>query len=79
MAKTKVVLNSKGVQELMKSPEMQGVLQEYANNAVSSLGKGYEASLYIGKTRANVSVGAVSKEAQRENRKNNSIIKAVFS
>lgn len=79
MAKTKVVLNSKGVQELMKSPEMQGVLQEYANNAVSYLGKGYEASLYIGKTRANVSVGAVSKEAQRENRKNNSIIKAVFS
>lgn len=79
MAKTKVVLNSKGVQDLMKSEEMQAVLQEQADRTLSILGKGYEASLYIGKTRANVSVGAVSKEAQKENRKNNSIIKAVFS
>lgn len=79
MAKTKITIDNKGLQELMKSKEMNGVLMECASKSLQKLGAGYEASEYTGKSRSNVSVYAVTKDAQKENLENNSILKAVFS
>ena len=78
MAKVRFELNKNGVKELMQSADMQSVLKEYANAAVGRLGEGYEVSTYVGSTRANAEVAAVSYAAKSENLKDNSILKAVF-
>lgn len=70
-------LNKAGVRELLLSDDMMKVCDKYANNAVSRLGDGYEASTYHGKTRVNASVMAVTDKARKENLETNSILKAV--
>lgn len=79
MSNVKVVLNSSGVRELMKSPEMAQVCKEYADSAVARLGKGYSSMVYTGKTRVNASVHADTYKARKDNLDNNSIMKAVYS
>lgn len=78
MAKVKFELNRSGVRELMKSKEMEKVVNEYANSALGRLGEGYEVSTYSGLTRVNAEVSAETFAAKRENLKSNTIIKAVF-
>ena len=75
--KVKFELNRAGVAELMKSPEMQGVLNDYANNALARLGGGYEKSEHVGARRANVSISAETFKARRDNLKNNTILRAL--
>mgnify|MGYP007092153529 FL=1 len=70
-------LNKAGVRELLLSNDMMKVCDKYANNAVSRLGDGYEASTYHGKNRVNASVIAVTDKARKENLETNSILKAV--
>ena len=77
MADFKFELNTAGVRELLQSSEMMSICEQYANNAVAALGDGYEMSTYVGKTRVNASVMAVSYAAKKENLENNSILKAV--
>ena len=77
MGKFRFELNSEGVKELLRGNDMQAICREYADNAVSSLGDGYEATTHVGRTRCNASVIATTYEARRENAKNNSILKAV--
>ena len=77
MAKLRVVLNSKGVRELLRSPQMLQICLEHANKALSRLGPGYEVSGYTGKGRVNASVRAETFEARRENAQNNTILKAL--
>ena len=77
MNKYKFELNREGVSQLMKSEEMQGIIIEYANSALQSLGDGYDQKLHIGKTRANVNVFADSYKAKLDNNKHNTILKAV--
>jgi len=77
MADFRFELNTAGVRELLQSSEMMAVCEQYANNAVASLGDGYEASTYVGKTRVNASVMAVTYAAKKENLETNSILKAV--
>ena len=79
MSNLKVELNSAGVIEMMKSPEMQAICAEHANAALSNLGSGYAATTMVGKTRCNAEVAAVTKKARDENAKNNTILKAVRS
>lgn len=78
MAKVRVVLNTEGVRDLLRSKEMMDVCQEYANNALGKLGDGYEVTTHTGSNRVNAEVAAVTYDAKKENLKNNSIIKAVF-
>lgn len=75
--KVKFVLNRSGVRELLRSSEMMGVCSKYANQALSSLGGGYEVNTYVGKNRVNAEVAAVSASARRENMENNTILKAI--
>lgn len=71
--------NKAGVRELLKSPEMRSILEEYGNEAVSRLGSGYEA--IPGDTgssvRAKCKVQATTYATRRDNLKNNTILKAV--
>lgn len=80
MAKFK--LNRQGVRELMKSPEMQVVLnkkaQEVAKIANTSA-SGYVVDTYTGKTRANASVYAKTSKARKDNYKNNTLLKSLGS
>ena len=79
MSKTKIVLNKKGVRELLRSQEMMNVCASYAKKAVQKLGDGYEVSNHVGKNRVNSSVRTVTSEAVKENMENNTILKAVGS
>lgn len=77
MARMLFKLNYEGVGQLLKSREMQNVLNAYASGMVSRAGSGYEAETFIGFDRAHVIVRAATPEAARENSENNTLLKAV--
>lgn len=77
MANFKFELNQSGVRELLQSSEMMAICKGYADNALASLGDGYEVSTYVGKSRVNASVIATTYAAKKENSETNSILKAV--
>lgn len=79
MSKTKFKLNRSGVADLMKSAEMQGVLEDHATAIRNRCGDGYEQDIYVGKNRANAMVAATSYKAKKDNSKNNTLLKAVRS
>ena len=73
----KIELNSAGVRELLKSPEMQALLKERASEVAGRAGAGYDSDVFVGRNRANASVFATTKKAQRDNLKNNTILKSL--
>ena len=73
----RIELNSKGVQGLLKSQEMMDMCIKKANEARSKLGDGYEVTSMMGKTRVNASIAAVTRKAKKDNKENNSILKAL--
>lgn len=73
----KVVLNTSGVRELLRSNEMMTICEEQANHALNKLGPGYEVTTHIGRRRVNASIGTATYEAMRDNSQNNSILKAL--
>ena len=77
MAKVEVVLNSAGIIELMKSAEMVACCKAYAQQVANRAGEGYEVNTHIGPTRWNAEVKAETKQAYRENMKNNTLLKAL--
>ena len=77
MAKVKFKLNRAGVGQLLKSAEMQNVLNSYASASLSRLGEGYETETFVGFDRAHAIVKAATPEARRENSENNTLLKAV--
>lgn len=70
-------LNREGVAELMKSEEMQNILNGYAEGIASRAGEGYGTSSHVGKTRANANVFPETFEANRDNLENNTLLKAM--
>ena len=77
MAKIRIELNRAGVREMMRSAEMQSVLEEAASPVMARLGAGYGQDSRVGKNRCNVSIHADSAEAKRDNMENNTLLKAV--
>lgn len=77
MSKLEFELYRAGVSELMKSKEMQKVLERHATKTRNKAGRGYEQDLYVGRNRANARVWAETKEAQSDNYKNNTLLKSV--
>ena len=73
----KVVLNSEGVRELLRSEAMMKVCKDYANAALGRLGGGYEVTTHVGKNRVNAEVAAATFKARKDNRENNSILKSL--
>lgn len=77
MSNFKLKLNSKGVRDMLRSQEMQAMLRERAEAIRGRAGDGYEVSTMAGKTRANASVKASTVKAIIDNKKNNTLLKAV--
>lgn len=73
----RIELNGEGVRELLRSSEMMSVCKEHARQIAARAGSGYAVSTYTGKTRVNASVYAATEEANRDNLKNNTLLKAV--
>ena len=81
-----VEINYKGLLELFRSDEMQGICVEAAE-AVADAARGmagideggYNVSEYRGPHRAGAAVWCNSLEARRDNSKNNTLLKAVGS
>lgn len=75
--KVKIVLNSAGIKELLKSSKMAAICQDAAGAYMSRLPPGYEiiGGAYAGKTRVNVSVGPVTDEAKLDNLENNTMLR----
>ena len=70
-------LNKSGVRELLQSEEIGEVLAEQARTIRDRCGSGYEMDTYVVKNRRNAMVWAKSARAKRDNKKNNTILKAV--
>lgn len=77
-SKVKFKLNLAGLNELMKSEEMQSVLDSHASRIASAAGAGYEAeAAHPIQFIAIASVRAETQAAQRDNLKNNTLLKAI--
>lgn len=77
MSKVKFVLNLPGLNELMKSGEMQAALNSAARQIAGSAGDGYEVeTAHPISFVAIASVRAATSAARRENSETNSLLKA---
>lgn len=77
MGKFRFELFRNGVFELMRSAEMQAVLQEHAEKVKQRAGDGYEMDTYVGPHRANCMIFANTADAWRDNLENNTLLKAL--
>lgn len=77
MSLVKFELNSSGVRQLLQSAEVRAVCEGAAGQALRTLGPGYTTDTRTGRNRIRVEVRPETPEAHRENRKNNSVLKAV--
>lgn len=77
MSKFKFELNRSGVRELLRSDEMQSLLNEKATGIRNRCGDGFDQDVMVGRNRANAMVWADSFTAKRKNLKENTILKAV--
>lgn len=77
MAKIEFKLNLAGLNALMKSAEMQAVLDSAASHIASAAGSGYEVeAAHPISFVAIAAVHARTYEARRENSENNTLLKA---
>ncbi len=76
MSKVKFVLNRPGVREVLQSEEIAQTVRDYTNQVQARAGTGYEASVMT-KNRAVGRVIAETKEAKKDNSKNNTLLKAL--
>ena len=75
--KVRFELNLKGLNELMKGPEMQAVLDEKAQQIQNAAGEGYEHQTYPINWIAVANVYPETKEAHADNMENNTLLKAM--
>ena len=73
----RIKINTAGVWEMLRSPEIQGILQERARGIVERAGPGFETDTHVGPHRANVAVKASTKDAVRECLDNNRLLKSL--
>ena len=77
--KVEVELNLPGLNELMKSSEMQAALRDAGNSVARSAGSDYSCDVDVINWIAIANVFPNSREAAHDNFKNNSLLKAVGS
>lgn len=77
--KVKFKLNLPGLNELMKSGEMQEALLEAGNAVAHSAGSNYAAEVHVANWIAISNVYPDSKQAAHENFKDNTLLKALGS
>lgn len=77
MSKVKFKLNKKGVGALLKSREMQAILNQHANSTQAKAGPGYEVNSFVGFDRAHAVIFADTTEARKDNLENNTLLKSL--
>jgi hypothetical protein len=75
--KVEIKLNSTGVRELLKSPEIQAACMDEALKVAGRAGGGYEAQTRSYPERSGAAVVAGTEEAKRDNLRNNTLLKAM--
>lgn len=75
--KVRFELNLKGLNELMKSEEMQQVLDEKGAQVAAAAGEGYEHRTYPINWIAVSTVSAETREAVKDNLENNTLLRAL--
>lgn len=60
----RIVVNPEGVKALLKSQEVQNMLQQRVNKIAAAAGPGMQASVRVGRTRARGSVITATQEAR---------------
>ncbi len=79
MADVKFELNLQGLNELMKSSEMQAALDAAGERVRSAAGDGYETSSRTGHFIGFCNIYPATKEAAKDNSENNTLLKALSS
>lgn len=77
--KVEIKLNLPGINTVMKSEGVQNVIQSCGNAVANNAGDGYAADIKVGKWLAFCNVFPNSKDAAKDNFKNNSLLKALSS
>lgn len=77
MSDFKFKLNKQGVKEFLKSKQVEDMLSDVASNIASRAGNGYKSNVQIGKNRATARVLPDTFKAKKDNKKNNTLLKAV--
>lgn len=70
-------LNSKGVRELLKSPQMQSILRERVRAIAGKAGEGYYSEVRSYKNRAVGRAYPGTSKARHDNYENNTLLKAL--
>lgn len=76
MGKVKVELNLQGINELMKSPEIQGALHEAGQAVAQAAGEGFDSSTHLASFVAIENVYATTAKAAYKNLEENTLLKA---
>lgn len=79
MSKVQIVLNTEGVNELLRRADTVKMISGYGQQMADKLGEGYECRTGFGAKdgRAHAWVMAVSRKAKKDNLENNTILKAM--
>ena len=77
MSKVKIELNDAGFVELLKSQEIANTVKKVAEQVAARAGDGYATDVYQAGTRVIASVYTETTEAMRDNKENNTLLKAV--
>lgn len=77
MSDVRIVLNSAGIRELLKSPEIQQAIEEVCTTVAANAGDGYGHNVQVGKNRTVGRVYTATKTAKIDNYTNNTLLKAL--
>ena len=77
MGKVTIKLNSAGVRQLLKSPEMRAIVDELASQVAAGAGEGFEKEVKQAGTRVYAHIHAETPEAYYKNAKHNILLKAL--
>lgn len=76
-SKFRFKLNRKGVSELMKSDEMQEILEQLGDSKARQAGSGYESDVHVYKKRAVAQIYPTDYESSQDNYENNTLRKVI--
>ncbi len=77
MSNMKFKLNGAGVSELLRSPEMQTILEEKGKVVADGAGEGFELKMSPGQTRASATISTTDIKSMARNNKHNILLNAL--
>jgi hypothetical protein len=77
MANVRIVLNRKGVREILRSPEVEADLERRARHIAAAAGPGHEVDVTVGGNRARASVRTDTFEAMRDEATDRNLTRAL--